>query len=253
MRRVIGVLALAALGVAGFSGALFATSGQATTSGKAGPNASEKTSRVTVTATEFRFRLSKRTVPTGTVIFTVVNRGRITHDFRIAGKKTRVLQPGQRATLRVKISKKGRYRYICTLLGHASAGMKGVLAIGTTPPPTTSTRTTSTTTTTTTTTTSTTTTTVPGPATTVQVGMFEYRFELTPPSVPAGTVTFVITNRGQEVHNFAITGVKSGAIIGPGQTETWTVGLAAGTYGYVCDVPFHAENGMRGSLVVSPS
>ena len=253
MRRVIGVLALAALGVAGFSGALFATSGQATTSARPAPNASEATSRVTVTMSEFRFRLSKRTVPTGTVIFTVVNRGRITHDFRIAGKKTRVLQPGQRATLRVKISRRGRYGYVCTLLGHARAGMKGILGVGTTAPRPTSTSTSTTTTTTTTTTTSTTTTTVPGPATTVQVGMFEYRFDLVPPSFPAGTVTFVITNRGQEVHNFAITGVRAGAIIGPGQTETWTVGLPAGTYGIICDVPFHAENGMRGSLVVSPS
>jgi uncharacterized cupredoxin-like copper-binding protein len=254
MRRVLGLLALAALAVAGFSAGIFATSGGASTSGGVAAKAAEKTSRVTVTGTEFKFKLSKRSVPTGTVIFTVVNRGKIAHDFKIAGKKTPLLLPGKKATLRVNIKKKGRYGYICTLVGHASAGMKGVLAVGTTPPKTTSTGTTTTTsTTTTTTTTSTTTTTVPGPATTVQVGMFEYRFELSPPTVPQGTITFVITNRGAEPHNFSINGVRAGAIIGPGQTETWTVGLAAGTYGYVCDVPFHAENGMRGSLVVSPS
>lgn len=259
LRRVLGLLALAALGLAGFSAAVFATSGGASTSGGAGPNASEKTSRVVVVATEFKFSLfatefnSKRSIPTGTVIFTVVNTGKIAHDFKIAGKKTGVILPGKSATLRVTIRKKGRYGYVCTLVGHASAGMKGVLAVGTTPPKTTSTRTTTTTSTTTTTTTSTTTTTVPGPATTVQVGMFEYRFELSPPTVPQGTITFVITNKGAEPHNFAITGVKAGAIIGPGQTETWTVGLAAGTYEYVCDVPFHAPNGMTGSLVVTPS
>jgi uncharacterized cupredoxin-like copper-binding protein len=65
-------------------------------------------------------------------------------------------------------------------------------------------------------------------------------------------VTFVITNRGGEVHNFAIAGVRSGANLGPGQTETWTVALPAATYNYVCDVPFHADRGMVGQLTVTP-
>jgi plastocyanin len=128
--------------------------------------------------------------------------------------------------------------------------MKGTFAVGVKavpppPPPTTSTTTQSTTT-------ATTTGTIGTAQTTVNVGMFEYRFELDKTSVPSGQVTFVITNKGQETHNFSINGVKAGTIIGPGATETWTVGLPAGSFGYVCDVPFHADRGMTGTLTVTP-
>ena len=82
--------------------------------------------------------------------------------------------------------------------------------------------------------------------------MFEYRFDLAPATAPSGTVTFVITNRGAEPHNFNITGVKAGAIIGPGQSETWTVGLPPRTYEYICDVPFHTQFGMTGALTITP-
>ena len=81
--------------------------------------------------------------------------------------------------------------------------------------------------------------------------MFEYRFDLSQTTVPSGQVTFVITNKGAEVHNFSINGVKAGALLSPGQSETWTVGLAPNTYTYVCDVPFHADRGMTGFLTVS--
>jgi len=235
-------MGLLALGLAGLA------AGMSAASGTAGPTASEATTRVTVSATDFKFRLSKARVPTGTVIFTVVNRGKIAHDFKIAGKKTRQLAPGQRATLRVKISRRGRFSYICTLPGHAAAGMKGVLAVG--PRPTTTP--TQTTTTTVTTPTTTTTPTVPGPSTTVTVDMFEYRFQLSQSTIPSGTVTFVVTNRGQEPHNFDIGNVKAGAILGPGQSETWTVGLPPNTYSLVCDVPFHIDRGMVGQLPVTP-
>ena len=127
MRRVLGVCVLAALAVAGFATGSFATSGAAE------PQASEATSRVTVVATEFKFRLSRKSVPTGLVIFKVVNRGKVPHDFKIAGKKTRVLKPGTSAILRVRFKKKRRFAYICTIPGHAAIGMKGVLPVGTTP------------------------------------------------------------------------------------------------------------------------
>jgi uncharacterized cupredoxin-like copper-binding protein len=64
-------------------------------------------------------------------------------------------------------------------------------------------------------------------------------------------VTFVIKNSGADVHNFDISGVKSGKIIGPGETETWTVALAPGQYLYVCDVPFHVDRGMTGTLQIT--
>src|SRR5581483_9193507 len=78
---------------------------------------------VTVKASEFKFVLSKKSAPHGKVTFKVTNKGHISHDFKIAGKKTPMLSPGKSATLKVTL-KKGKYKYLCTVPGHASAGMK---------------------------------------------------------------------------------------------------------------------------------
>ena len=71
-------------------------------------------------ATDLKFTLSRRSVPMGSVIFTVTNRGKLSHDFKIAGKKTPRLLPGHSATLRITFSKKGRYPYLSTVSGQAS-------------------------------------------------------------------------------------------------------------------------------------
>ena len=87
---------------------------------------------VTVTAgkpTEFKYKLSKARVPKGLVIFKVTNTGTIPHDFKIGGKKTKNLAPGKSATLRVTFGKAGRYQYLCTVTGHAAAGMKGMFTV----------------------------------------------------------------------------------------------------------------------------
>jgi uncharacterized cupredoxin-like copper-binding protein len=242
MRKALGLSGLTALLVVGAVAGVFTARGGAST---------KATTTIKVVASEFKFALSKRSVPVGTtVVFKVVNKGKITHDFKIAGKKTKLLNPGQSATLKVKFAKKGKMPYLCTVLGHAKLGMKGVFAVGVKPVPTTPTPTTTTTTAPPTTTAPTGT--VGTGNTTVQVGMFEYRFDLSQQTVPSGQVTFVITNKGSEVHNFSITGVKAGKLLSPGQSETWTVALPAGTYGYVCDVPFHADRGMTGTLTVTP-
>jgi uncharacterized cupredoxin-like copper-binding protein len=245
-RRLVsssGLFALAAIGV---------IAGVLTPLGTASRSVAHKPTVITVTAKEFSFALSKRSVPVGTTVtFKVVNKGKITHNFFIAGKLTKMLSPGQSANLTVKFPKKGQFLYVCTLTGHANAGMKGKFAVGVkalpAPTPTT-------TTVTTTTPTTTTTSTVPvGTAqTTVTVNMVDYAFQLSQSTIPSGQVTFVIHNVGNEVHNFAILGNKAGAQIGPGATETWTVSLPPGTYNYDCDVPFHAERGMTGQFTVTP-
>ena len=58
------------------------------------------------------------------VTFTVTNKGKITHDFRIGGKKTALLTRRAKATLRV-VLKAGKAPYLCTLPGHAAGGMRG--------------------------------------------------------------------------------------------------------------------------------
>jgi plastocyanin len=84
---------------------------------------------VNVTATEFKFVLSKKTAKRGLVIFKVKNAGKLGHDFQINGRKTPVIPPGKSNTLRVTFLRKGHYAYKCTVPGHAAAGMKGVFTI----------------------------------------------------------------------------------------------------------------------------
>jgi uncharacterized cupredoxin-like copper-binding protein len=83
---------------------------------------------VKVAASEFKFKLSTKTARHGIVIFKVTNKGHIKHDFKIAGKKTPMLTPGKSATLKVTL-KKGSYKYLCTVPGHAAAGMKGTFKV----------------------------------------------------------------------------------------------------------------------------
>ncbi len=247
IRRVVVTLGLIALGAAGLG--LATGFAQAHT---AAPQAANATTHITVAASEFKFVFSKRSIPAaGTVIFTVVNKGKISHDFKIAGKKTKTLSPGQSTTLTVKFTKKGHYAYLCTIPGHAAAGMKGTFSVGVAAVTTTQQTTTQQTTTQQTTAT---TSTVPvgNGNTTVTVNMVEYAFQLSLSTFPSGKVTFVINNKGNEVHNFAILGNKAGAQIAPGTSETWTVSLPAGTYNYQCDVPFHASFGMVGQFTVTP-
>src|SRR3954471_21313645 len=155
MRRAVNLFALGVLAAAGLVAGVYAP-GSGARSATAGARL-----RITVKASEFRFALSRRSVPVGsTVVFTVINIGKIYHDYRINGKQTPTLYPRQKATLTVKFTKKGQISYVCTLVGHAGAGMKGVLSVGGGPPTgRTTTRTTTTTATTTTTTTTETTTT----------------------------------------------------------------------------------------------
>jgi uncharacterized cupredoxin-like copper-binding protein len=87
---------------------------------------------VTVTAgkpSEFHFTLSKTKVPHGPVTFTIKNQGALPHDFKIGGKVTKLISPGQSAKLSVTFAKAGKFQYLCTVSGHAAAGMKGTLTV----------------------------------------------------------------------------------------------------------------------------
>ena len=91
------------------------------------PAATQATT-VNVTAREFKFVLSKRSVPKGAVIFKVTNRGALPHDFKIGTKKTVMIRAGRVRHLRVTLTK-GLKGYLCTVSGHAVAGMKGKLRV----------------------------------------------------------------------------------------------------------------------------
>jgi plastocyanin len=87
--------------------------------------------KVTVTMTDFKFKLSKTSVPKGTpVVFTVVNKGPSPHDFDVSGTKgTPVILATKRTTQRVTFKKAGKVRYVCTVPRHAQFGMTGNLTV----------------------------------------------------------------------------------------------------------------------------
>jgi uncharacterized cupredoxin-like copper-binding protein len=79
---------------------------------------------------EFFFRLSKKSIAKpGKVTFVFKNVGHVQHDLKINRKVTPLLRPGKTARLVVTFKKKGKYPYLCTVPGHAAAGMKGVFTV----------------------------------------------------------------------------------------------------------------------------
>jgi uncharacterized cupredoxin-like copper-binding protein len=92
-------------------------------------HAAKATTTITVAASEFKFKLSKTSAPKGKVTFVVSNKGKAPHDFKINGKKTPLIQPGKTTKLVVTFTKKSKYGYLCTVPGHAQAGMKGTFTV----------------------------------------------------------------------------------------------------------------------------
>ena len=92
--------------------------------------AAATTTTVQVKGGEFFFRLSaKSAAKPGNVTFSFKNIGHVRHDFKINGKTTPLIQPGKTTKLVVSFKKKGMYPYLCTVPGHAEAGMKGVFKV----------------------------------------------------------------------------------------------------------------------------
>lgn len=90
---------------------------------------------------EFRYTFSVKSVKHGTVTFKLSDKGALPHDLKFCsspkggsanscvGKGTAVISPGGSASLTVTFPKAGIYEYLCTVPGHAAAGMKGDLKV----------------------------------------------------------------------------------------------------------------------------
>jgi uncharacterized cupredoxin-like copper-binding protein len=87
-------------------------------------------STIQVKAGEFFFRFSSRSIRRpGKVTFVVKNVGSVSHDLKINRRTTPLISPGKTARLVVTFKKKGKYSYLCTVPGHAAAGMRGVFTV----------------------------------------------------------------------------------------------------------------------------
>jgi uncharacterized cupredoxin-like copper-binding protein len=90
--------------------------------------AAARATTVEVTAQDFSFTLSRKTVPHGRVTFVIKNSGHADHDFAIAGARSKTIGPGDTTTLTVTLGR-GRAPYRCTVDSHGELGMKGVLQV----------------------------------------------------------------------------------------------------------------------------
>jgi uncharacterized cupredoxin-like copper-binding protein len=80
-----------------------------------------------ISTVDFKFKGIPARVTAGKVTFRLTNHGEASHNFKIAGKVTKLLSPGASATLTVTLRKGHRYPYLCTVPGHSTLGMKGSL------------------------------------------------------------------------------------------------------------------------------
>jgi uncharacterized cupredoxin-like copper-binding protein len=85
-------------------------------------------STVKVTAKDYFFVLSAKTVKPGRVTFVIRNASAAVHDFAIAGHHSKTIGPGKTTRLTVML-KPGKYHYSCTVDSHAELGMKGTLRV----------------------------------------------------------------------------------------------------------------------------
>ena len=86
-----------------------------------------------VSMTEFKFDPATMTVPSGKVVFYLVNGGTVSHDFVIrdsAGNNlqaSELVSAGDTFVFTVSNLPAGTYTYFCNQAGHEAAGMKGTL------------------------------------------------------------------------------------------------------------------------------
>lgn len=78
----------------------------------------------------------------------------------------------------------------------------------------------------------------------------ESEFTITLPSktLPAGTYTFKVTNKGKFPHNLTVDGAgvedKTSPTLAPGSAGDLTVTLQKGSYEFYCSVDGHKDKGM---------
>src|SRR5829696_9617281 len=160
---------------------------------------------------------------------TVTNKGQATHNFVIPdlGVETKMLASGESETVTVN-APAGEYGFLCTVPGHAEAGMTGTLTLAAGGGATEGTA-------------------AGSPAaggaeagaatggeTNLNINAIDIAWEektLTGPADQEFTIT--VTNKGQATHNFVIPdlGIET-EMLQPGQSETVTVNAPAGDYQY---------------------
>ncbi len=88
---------------------------------------------------------------------------------------------------------------------------------------------------------------------TVDISETEFSLDPSEATVPAGEVTFAVTNDGGITHNLEVEGNGVEEItddLDPGASGELTVDLEPGTYEMYCAIGDHADQGMEGEVTV---
>ena len=93
-------------------------------------------------------------------------------------------------------------------------------------------------------------------AQTVDVTLKDYSIGFSTRKLKAGTVHFVVKNKGPHTHGFDLSGpgvakAKLKALLKPGKSATLTVTLKSGKYSAWCPVPGHVAKGMKATVTAS--
>jgi manganese oxidase len=96
------------------------------------PSAASGPVEIALEVSEFALTPAELTAPADTpLVFTIANVGGLPHDFAIDGVAvSEEIAGGSSATLAVDGLAAGTYDLLCTLVGHADAGMRGTLVVG---------------------------------------------------------------------------------------------------------------------------
>jgi uncharacterized cupredoxin-like copper-binding protein len=127
---VLALPALVALAVAGCG-----SNNGNKQSNKPAPASKPAGNRVAVTETEYKLSPANPAVKKGTLTLSAANKGKVMHSLEVEGpggekRLAKPLQPGQSGTLKVNLSKAGKYTWYCPIDNHKGLGMKGKITVG---------------------------------------------------------------------------------------------------------------------------
>jgi plastocyanin len=103
--------------------------------GGGGGGAAQPAGSIKVTMTEYSFNPSTISVPSGKVVFFLVNAGTVSHDMvvrdasgqKVSGATSELVSAGDSFVFTVTNLAAGSYTFFCDQPGHEASGMKGTL------------------------------------------------------------------------------------------------------------------------------
>jgi plastocyanin len=108
-----------------------ALGGRQASAATAATAAASTTTTVRVVTTEYHFALSRKTVPVGTVVFVIVNKGQLPHNMAFNGpliyRRAPLVDPGTSYRFKVVFKRTGVYHFVCS--PHFKLGMASQISV----------------------------------------------------------------------------------------------------------------------------